>query len=653
MKLLEPLLIGPSGLTLASRVMFGPMETNLGSGRSLSPAHVAFYTRRASGGAGIVVTEIASVHESDWPYERAPLASQCGPGWRSVADAVRVVAPECVVLAGLGHSGGQGTSHWSQGVLWAPSPVPEVATREVPKIMEQRDIDAVVAGFVAAARSAMESGLAGVEINIGQFSLLRQFISGLTNMRGDAYGQDKLRFAREVLASVRDAIGSGVLAVRLSCDEMAPWAGVTPEAAVDVAVALAPLGVDLITVVRGSIYTSAATQPDMHADPGFNIGLARQIREGLRAASISVPVVAQGSIVDWGQAEWAIGDGVCDAVEMTRAQLADADLVAKLRSDSMASIRPCLLCNQTCKVRDNRNPIITCVMDPRTGHELDDLPEGAGQVAGSRESLTVLGAGVAGMEAARVAALAGWRVTIRERSSRAGGAVRSAAVATGRERLALATDWLEAQCVALGVTFEFGVTDGAARAGGVPVGLPGGLPAGATIVATGGVSGTLPFHVDADAVVFHDVEVLDGAVLPEGPIAVWDPIGGPIAIAMAEWLSDRGHRITLITPDLLVGEKLALSGDLAPSQNRLHGRGITLHKRAILRRVGASSVEVEDRFSAVMSTIDAVAVVACGQRLPDTSVDPEELLPQVGDRVAPRTIHEAILEGRRAAQSLR
>ena len=649
MKLLEPLPIGPSGLSLPSRVLFGPMETNLGSGRSLSPAHVAFYARRAAGGAGLVVTEIASVHESDWPYERAPLAAQCGAGWCAVADAIRAVAPDCVVLGGLGHSGGQGTSHWSQGVLWAPSPVPEVATREVPKIMEQRDIDAVVAGFVAATRSAMESGLAGVEINIGQFSLLRQFISGLTNMRGDAYGQDKLRFAREVLAGVRDAAGSGVLAVRLSCDEMAPWAGVTPEAAVDVAVALAPLGVDLITVVRGSIYTSAATQPDMHVEPGFNIGLARQVRDGLRAASISVPVVAQGSIVDWGQAEWAIGDGVCDAVEMTRAQLADADLVAKLRSDSTASIRPCLLCNQTCKVRDNRNPIITCVMDPRTGHELDDPPGDGSQVAGSRGSLTVLGAGVAGMEAARVAASAGWRVTIRERSSRAGGVVRSAAVATGRERLALAADWLEAQCVALGVTFEFGETGGAALAGG----LPGGLPGGATIVATGGVSGTLPFHVDADAVVLHDVEVLDGAALPEGPIAVWDPIGGPIAIAMAEWLSDRGHRITLITPDLLVGEKLALSGDLAPSQNRLHGRGITLHKRAILRWVGGSSVEVEDRFSAVMSTIDAVAVVACGQRLPDTSVDPDELLPQIGDRVAPRTIHEAILEGRRAAQSLR
>jgi mycofactocin system FadH/OYE family oxidoreductase 1 len=634
MKLFEELLV--RGHTLSSRVMFGPIETNLGTGRAFSPAHAAFYERRAEGGAGILVTEIASVHDSDWPYERSPLASLCANGWQSIGSAAHAASPTCMVLAGLGHSGGQGTSHWSQGVLWAPSPVPEVATREVPKIMEQRDIDAVVAGFASASRAAMASGLDGVEINIGQYSLIRQFISGLTNMRSDEYGQDRLKFAREVLAAVRSAIGDGVLAIRLSCDELAPWAGVTPEAAVDVAVALVACGVDLVTVVRGSIYSSALTQPDMHVEPGFNIGLTRQIRDGLRAADSSVPVVAQGSIVDWGQAEWAIGDGVCDAVEMTRAQLADASLVAKVRAESFDAIRPCLLCNQTCKVRDNRNPIITCVMDPRTGYELVDPVEP--MRADASGSLVVLGAGVAGLEAARVAALRGFQVTIRERSDHAGGVLHVAAVGSGRARLTLAADWLEAQCRSLGVQFEFGAAD-------API-------VGPVIVATGGVSGTLPFVIEPSAVVLHDVEVFAGALLPDGPIAVWDPIGGPIGISMAEWLADAGRAVTLVTPDLLVGEKLALSGDLAPSQNRLHSRGIKLHKRALLRRVTVGGVEVEDRFSGVSSTLEAAAVVACGQRLPDTSVDPDELLPQVGDRVAPRTILEAVREGRRAALAL-
>ena len=117
MKIFEPLAVGRDEHTLHSRVMFGPIETNLGLGRAFSKEHVAFYERRAAGGAGIIVTEIASVHESDWPYERAPLASCAGTGWASIVAAVRNVAPECserpecLVLAGLGHSGGQGTSH--------------------------------------------------------------------------------------------------------------------------------------------------------------------------------------------------------------------------------------------------------------------------------------------------------------------------------------------------------------------------------------------------------------------------------------------------------------------------------------------------------------------------------------------------------------
>ena len=127
MKLLEPLLIGRAAgaVTAPSRVLFGPHETNLGDARAFSPRHLAYYRRRAEGGAGIIVTEEASVHESDWPYERAPLASECSAGWRAIVDAC---APSrTIVLAALGHAGGQGTSHWSQRELWAPSAVPEVA----------------------------------------------------------------------------------------------------------------------------------------------------------------------------------------------------------------------------------------------------------------------------------------------------------------------------------------------------------------------------------------------------------------------------------------------------------------------------------------------------------------------------------------------
>ena len=201
MNLLEPLALGQGVPARApSRVMFGPHETNLGQGRAISARHVAYCERRAAGGCGVIVTEIASVHPSDWPYEHAPLAADCGPGWSQTAAAC---APHgALVLAGLGHAGMQGSSAFSQSALWAPSRVPDATSRELPMEMAEPEITAVVDGFAAAAALARRSGLHGVEINAGQYSLLRQFQSGLTNQRTDAYGQDRLLLTERVLRAV-------------------------------------------------------------------------------------------------------------------------------------------------------------------------------------------------------------------------------------------------------------------------------------------------------------------------------------------------------------------------------------------------------------------------------------------------------------------
>ncbi len=153
--------------------------------------------------------------------------------------------------------------------------------------MEPADISAVVDGFAAAARLAVASGLDGVEVNAGQHSLVRQFLSGLTNQRDDEWGTDKLRFATSVLRAVRDAVGDAVVGLRLSCDELAPWAGITPEAAPEIAGALAE-HVDYVTVVKGSIFSVSATRPDGHVEPGFNIDLARSLRAGVARAGAGV-----------------------------------------------------------------------------------------------------------------------------------------------------------------------------------------------------------------------------------------------------------------------------------------------------------------------------------------------------------------------------
>jgi mycofactocin system FadH/OYE family oxidoreductase 1 len=646
--LLDPLPIGPR--TAPNRVVFGPHETNLGRGRRISDRHVAYYARRAEGGAGTIVTEEASVHPSDWPGERAPLAAECADGWRAVVEAC---APHgALVLAAIGHAGGQGTSHWSQRELWAPSRVPEVNTREVPKWMEPADIEEVVAGFASAARIAVAAGCDGVEVNAGQYSLVRQFLSALTNQRDDEWGQDRTRFAREVLAAVRGAVGDdAVVALRLSCDELAPWAGVTPEEAPALAAGLVSASdarVDLLTVVRGSIFSTGATRPDGHTEPGFNLGVARGVRDEVAVATDGrVPVVAQGSIVDVGQAEWAVADGAADAVEMTRAQIADPLLVSKVRDGAPERIRPCVLCNQLCQVRDNRNPIVSCIAEPFSGHETEDTPVRGTTL--SPDDVMVVGGGPAGLEAARVAALRGHRVRVAERSERLGGALHTVAELPGRSRFALLADWFESECRLLDVDLRVGHDVSAAEAALVPH----------LIVATGGRPGTGTFTVAPGAAVVPASDVLDDpTALPAGPVVIWDPIGGPTGVGVAELLAAAGREVHLVTPDHIVGNELARSGDLAPANARLAQAGVVMHKRSVLRSVGEGAAVLEDRFSGGEHVVTAAVVVDAGHRLPDEDLydgvrDAIGSRPsRAGDCVAPRTVHEAVLEGRRTALDL-
>ncbi|GAA1867802.1 hypothetical protein GCM10009836_55280 [Pseudonocardia ailaonensis] len=205
-----------------SRVLFGPHVTNLGRGRTFSERHAAYYAERAAGGCGVIVCETASVHPSDRPYERAPV-----PGWAGL----KAACGDALVLASLGHSGSQGTSAFTGQALWGASRVQDVVSREVPSVMEPVEIDALVSSFAAAAARAVEDGLDGVEVNAGQHSLLRQFLSGLTNTRSDAYGDDRTLLLREVLTTVRAAVGDAVVGLRLGADELAPWAGITPDLA--------------------------------------------------------------------------------------------------------------------------------------------------------------------------------------------------------------------------------------------------------------------------------------------------------------------------------------------------------------------------------------------------------------------------------------
>ncbi len=656
----QPVAIGAR--TAPSRVVFGPHVTNLAHGRALSARHIAYYTRRAAGGTGVIVTETASVTANDWPYERAPLAEQCRAGWREVA---RACAPwSTLVLAGIGHSGGQGSSAYSQEVMWAPSPVADVVTREPPAALDEKGIGGIVAAFGAAAALAMGCGLAGVEVDAGAWSLLRQFQSGLTNQRADRFGADRLLLTRMVLEEVRRRSGPGALvALRLSCDELAPWAGITPEQAAVTVAELSESGlVDMLTVVRGGPFSTSAYRPDAHAPESFNQELCASMRA---AAGGRFPVVLQGSVVDADRAADAVEAGACDLVEMTRALIADARLPAKVRAGAAGRIRPCIRCNQACQVRDPRNPIVSCVVDPSSGYEAtepalaaaadtdtdpsdpSDPSDPADPAPAAGSPVLVIGAGPAGLECALTLAGGGRRVRLVERATRTGGALLQAAVGSGRDSLAGLVRWQSAEADRLGVSTELGVSADAAL-------LDQARRDGWTVVLTTGARPLAGRYPGAAQPVLDPLAVLaDPAALPDGPISVVDTVGDAVGVHLAEWLATvQGRSVTLICPDTVAGTQLSRTGDLADANGRLQRAGVDRRLRSLVRRIGADSVLIEDCWTAATSEVASSAVVDCGHRLPEdrlyVSAGDRTML-RAGDCVAPRSALEAVLEGRRTA----
>lgn len=640
-----------------SRIVFAAHPTNFARRNTFVERHAAYYRARAAGGAGVIILEGSVVHPSDWPYEYAIFGydERIVEGYRMMAGAIRPHG--AIALAQLTHTGMQGTSHYSQAALWGPSPVPEVNSREVPKEMEPEDIEEVIEGFARAATFAIAGGLDGVEVNAGPDSLVRQFMSPLTNHRQDGYGGDlegRLRFAREVLRAVRRAMGDeAVLGLRISGDEYAPWAGIKPEDATEIARLLtADHQIDYVSVTSGSIYTLHLTRAGMYMPPGYARHLAADVK-----AAVAVPVFAQGSIVDPKQASAILVEGRADAVKMTRALIADPDLPRKVKSGQAAEVRQCILCNQDCVVSVVQNPRLSCSVNPAAGHEAQPefAPLTAAQV---RRRVLVVGGGPAGLEAARVAALRGHEVTLVEQRKRLGGAINLAAAEPGRRRLELSARWLETQIRRLGITVKLGTT---ATLETIQDEAP-----DAVIVAVGGLPGNYPaVSFDGSVPVLNEREILGGVPLPApGKAVVLDEIGDHDGMAVAEWLVGKGWQVTIITADMFCGQRLTATQELTAWNQRAWNKGVVFRPMHEVQRVSQGTLYAVDRFSREELRIEEVALVV------EVSYDvPNEglyfalkeagygrhgmpALYRAGDCVAPRRIGQAVLEGHRAGRAV-
>jgi 2,4-dienoyl-CoA reductase (NADPH2) len=370
-------------------------------------------------------------------------------------------------------------------------------------------------------------------------------------------------------------------------------------------------------------------------------------------------VVLQGGVVNPAMAQSALDNGVADLVEMTRALIADADLVAKVRAGAPATVRPCVRCNQTCRVRDNRNPVVACIGDPRSGHETVDVDiEGTSSHGADGHRVLVVGAGPAGLECARVLAAHGGSVHVVDRGDRAGGML--PVVAAGRETFGDLSDWLVSECKRLGVDLTLGSQ---LDAGDIRRALASGQ---SVVLATGSRAAPPRYEWEPGSKVITAADLLDAAsrgnlsdvVAPASRVLVHDPVGGPVGVAVVELLARAGHQVSIVTQDQIVGTGLSLSGDLADANSRLQQVGVERVLSSLLRAVTVEGALVEQRWTREQRLIPTDLVVDAGHRLAEeqlydaliaTDASMRDELVRAGDCVAPRTVHEAILEGRRAA----
>ena len=557
-------------VTLKNRIMSTAHEPNYSEGGLPLERYRLYHLEKAKGGLALTMTAGSAIVSADSPEAFGNLHAyrdEIVAPLRDLTDSCH--EHDCAVMIQLTHLGWR--TNWNKGdwlPVVAPSSVREPAHRAFPKEMEDWDITRITADYAAAAARMQAAGLDGIELEC-YGHLIDAFFSPYQNRRSDQWGGDldaRMRFAHGVLDAIRTEVGPAfIIGLRLSADEQFSR-GITAEMGLEIAQRFTARGqVDFLNLIRGRIATDAELTgvipvQGMPAAPHLDFA-------GAVKAKVPIAILHASKIADVATARHAVASGKLDMVGMTRAHIAEPHIVRKIASGQEGRIRPCVGATY-CLDRIYEGGAALCIHNAATGREGEighDIPH-----AKTAQRVVVVGAGPAGLEAARVAAERGHQVTVLEASDRAGGQINLLTANPRRRDLIGITDWRLSELERLGVEIRYNlladledVTD---------------LSPDVVVIATGGVPQSP--EIEGVELAVSSWDILSGALQPAADVLLYDDHGGHAGMSAAEVIANGGANLELVSPERFFAPEI---GGLnhAPYMRCFHQTGarITINTR--------------------------------------------------------------------------
>lgn len=640
--LFEPLTL--RGKRLKNRIMSSGHDTSMPTDNRVNEQLIAYHRARAEGGVGLIVLQVAGVHDSARYTSHVLMATDdsCIDGYRQLAETCH--AHGTLVLSQIFHPGRE-IMESADGLLtvaYSASGVPNERFRVMPRALDQAMIDEIIAGYGAAARRLYQAGIDGVEVVASHGYLPAQFLNPRVNRRTDGYNgelEQRLRFLREIIAAVRAETDEHfIIGLRISADERDPE-GLTEDDSL-AAVQQLQSQLDYVHIVAG---TSASLGGAIHIVPPMAIAPAYLAAEAATfKASLSIPLFVTGRINQPQEAELMLQRGQADVCGMTRALICDPRMPAKTSSGHAEDVRACIACNQACIGHFHKGLPISCIQHPETGRELQF---GQLQPALRRKRIMVAGGGPAGMKAAAVAAQRGHEVTLYEASAQLGGQVLLAQLLPRRSEFGGASTNLQREMELAGVRVV--------RNTRVDRALVEREQPDLVIIATGAEPYWPAFERGGELQVVDAWQVLRDEVPLGRSVVVVDWRCDWIGPGIAERLTRAGHQVQLAVNGTHCGENLPLyvRDQLA---GELHRLGIPIIPYARLYGCDDTTVYLQHTASGepmLLENIDTLVLCQGHQPVDTLGAELEGLVAfrRIGDCLAPRTAEEAIYEGLKVA----